>query len=181
MRSLPRIIPVVLLCVAALPLFGAASEALTVNVTFTIASSVDVDWSDNGATTADTAQTWAAGTLALSGTYVSDTDGVAPTLQYIKNNGSNAAVDISAVCGNSTSWSVGAAAGANTFQMEAKVGAGSYVSLESAQADIINNLASNGTSGKIVLRLKTPTSITVGGGLSQTVAVTFTATADNGD
>jgi hypothetical protein len=161
-----------------------AATDLTVTVTLTIPATISVVWCDNaGANDSTTAQTWALGSVALATPYVSDTQGTQPVLKYIQNL-SNASVDIAAVCSNSTSWSVvtpGALGSANQFAMESNHTAGAYSSLHASVTDFIDDLAFNAFSGQILLRLTTPTSITIGGGLTQTITVTYTASADNGD
>jgi len=163
---------------------AAATQDRTVTVTLTIAADISVVWCDNtGASDITTAQSWALGSVALAAAYISDTQGTPPVRRYIQNL-SNAAVDIAAVCSSSTSWSVvdiASIGSANQFAMESNHTAGAYRTLHASYADFIGNLANNAVSGQILLRITTPTTITLGGGLTQTITVTYTATADNGD
>lgn len=163
---------------------AAATQDLTVTVTLTIAADISVVWTDApGTDDVTTAQTWALGSVALATPYLSSTQGTIPVRRYIQNL-SNASVDIAVVCSNSTSWSVvavGALGSANQFAMESNHTAGAYSSLHASVTDFIDDLANNALSGQILLRMTTPTSITLGGGLTQTITVTYTATADNGD
>lgn len=181
----------------------AVTENLTINVTVMIADDVNVTWCDNlGANDSDAAQVWALGTKAIATTYVTASDGTPPTLQYIQNVGTNSQVDISASCSNSYSWTAVAAVGAaNQFRLRGKVadsvgysagppvisGGSAYASYHTSQTDIIQNLCpvaegvNTSVSGLVELELITPTTITRGGGLSQTIVVTYVASADNGD
>jgi len=181
----------------------AVTENLVINVTVTIADDLDVTWClSDGTGDSDSAQTWALGTKNIATTYVTATDGTAPTLQYIQNNSTNCQVDISASCSNSYSWTAVAAVGAaNQFRLRGKVansvgyaagppkvaGGSAYASYHTSVADVIDNLCpvaegvNTSVSGKVELELVTPTTITRGGGLQQTIVVTYVATADNAD
>lgn len=177
-----------LLCAAGLR----AVDNVQVNVTLTIDASLSVVWCDNaGNNDTTTAQTWALGTaVALSTTYDTDTgDGTnatggtgasAPTYKYLQNL-SNTTIDVDVTCANSTpsNWSK-AAVGANGFLMSARVGgAGGYTSLAATYTDAINDLTASTVSGVVDLQLATPSSVTVGGGVAQTIAVTLTASVAN--
>jgi hypothetical protein len=179
---LPRLLAGFMLALFLSTLAQAANSTLQVTVTLTIAADINVVWcASDGTGDVTTAQTWALGSVALGTAYDSDTQGTQPTLKYIQNN-SNTTVDIAAVCGNSTSWSIvdiTSIGSANQFAMESKVGAGAYVSIHSSVANHIANLTNGTVSGKMVLKITTPTSITIGGGIIQTITVTYTAAVDS--
>lgn len=179
---------------AAAASFGSQVQAATTtcNVTLTIDAVLAINWCDSaGANDSVAAQTWAMGTgVALNTIYhtVAATPATAgstlkatiPTLRFIENN-SNCTVNIAVVSSNSTNWSVAAAAAANAFKMEANYGGAGYATIHTSVANFIANLdhhaASTVRSSEIGLQITTPTSITIGGGRSQTITVTFTASA----
>lgn len=181
-----------LLCMAAGKTLHAADTDVAVTVTLTIAADIQIVWCDNlGANQDDANQTWSLGAVSLSTTYDTDTgDGTnatggggasAPAVNYLRNIG-NTTVDVDISCDDTgTSWSSAAAAGANAFLMESDPGSASYTALNVTHSDAIDALPNDGATfaGPIYLRLSTPSSITVGGGVSQTITVTYTASLDN--
>ena len=164
------------LLLAARPL--RAVDNVQISVSLLIAGDIAVHWCDaagNNDTTS--AQGWALGTVALSNTYTY-TQGTPPTYQYLQNN-SNTTIDVNLSCGNSTSWSKGAAAGQDTFAMAAMTGgAGGYTNLNGTWVDALDDIA-NGAYAQVELQIETPTSITIGGGVAQTITVTCTASIAN--
>lgn len=176
MRKAVRILPVAFLLLISSSAYGV--DNVQVVVTMSISTDIAVVWCDSGGSNDTTAaQSWAMGTVALSNTYTY-TQGSPPTYQYLQNN-SNTVIDVDISCGNSNSWLKGAAAGQDTFAMSAQVGgAGGYTNLNSNWVDAIDDLA-NGAYSQVELQIQTPTSITVGGGVAQTIAVTLTASVAN--
>lgn len=166
----------------------AAVDDLTVSVTMTIAATLDIRWcASDGTGESTAAQSWALGTIALSSVNQSNgasPEGTQPTLRYIENF-SNCTVDISAECSDTASWTAESAAGANQFKMEANLANGAYTTLDPVAVDDFIELAEHATntvrSSEIGLQFTAPSSITLGAGVTQTITVTFTATADTGD
>lgn len=160
-----------------------AASSIEITVTLTIAADIQIVWCDNlAANDTTTAQTWALGTVALSSTYDYLT-GTAPTYQYIQNNG-NTTVDVDLSAGNSTSGWTADGPGANAFLILYDINdSGTYSSdgaNSSTRTDAVNALANDGsTVAHVECQLQTPTSITVGGGVSQSITVTATASIDN--
>jgi len=161
-----------------------AATALQVDVSVTIAANINVVWcASDGTGDVTTNQTWTLPTAAIATTYVTGTDGTAPTLRYLQNNATNCEIDVAATVANSYSWNRAAAVGTvNEFRMRTQVNAGGYSVLSGTGVQVINNLAVAAvTAGVIDLELVTPTTINKGAGLTQLITVTFTASADDGD
>ncbi len=168
------------------------SATVTVAVTMVVGYNINIHFGNIDGSNPQLTQAWAVGTIVRNGVYVSNVDGSYPLQEYIQNE-SNYWVDISVSCSNSYSWTVGPNVGTNIFKMEARVNGGlhsnAYVSVDTPVFDHINNLASTGLLGpghvdaaaRILLRLSAPSDITRGAGLQQSITVTYTASADNGD
>ncbi len=90
----------------------------------------------------------------------------------------NATNTINAIATNTASWTIGAAAGANTFRLRASLGGAAPVAL-SAAPTVLTNALVKGTDQALVLEMATPTSITAAAaGVAQTSTVTLVSTAN---
>ncbi len=158
-----------------------------------------------------TAQTWALGICTRSEVVVSSSTDVsksrtAQPLRYIQNLTTDTEVDVSAMCTDSANWTVGQdptviPANSNTFAMdvmsESDVSGApqalAYSRFANASGgplaptvmmDVVDNLGISGAadvSQELLLQMTLPTRVTSGANVVQTVTVTFTAAADNGD
>jgi hypothetical protein len=83
---------------------------------------------------------------------------------------------VSATVRNTADWQAGAAPGADTYRVRAKIGAGAFVQLSNVAAALTNALI-RGADQEVVLEFTTPTAIkALSAGLQQAFVVTFTAT-----
>lgn len=170
---------------------ASAATSLDVNITFTIADIIAVQWNDD--TTA--AKTWALGTVTLDTVYETVTpDGTwnggagALSIENVSSQ-TNTTVDIDLqIQADPVGWSDGLTNGADTYVVKAMIGAadttdlntnGSIVRTATALTDFINNLANGGDSGEIDLQLELPDTITTGAGAGQTITLRFTASVAN--
>ncbi len=173
---------------------ASAATTLDVNITFTIADIVAVQWND--ATTA--AKTWALGTVSLNNTYetftpTAGTTWAAGPLSIMNvSSQTNTTVDIDLnIASTTTSWTdSGAANGADSYVVKAKIGASSAADLNTTGlfvrsgvngplVDFVNNLANGGNSGKIDFQIQLPSTITSGAGSPQSIVLRFTASVAN--
>lgn len=157
---------------------AAAVDNVQVNCTLTIAGSISLTFCDNaGANASTTAVAWALGAATTSATYVAGTNGsLTPATSTHLRNLSNTTVDIDGTVSDSASWTAENAASANQFRMRGQINGLGYITLvEGAQTEVINGLTVAANQVPWLLELATPTSITVGGGIQQTITVTFTA------
>ncbi len=166
-----------------------AATSLDVNITFTIADIIAVQWNDD--TTA--AKTWALGAVTLDTVYETVTpDGTwagGPLSIENVSTQTNTTVDIDLqIVADPAGWTDSTANGADTYVVKSKLGATSVADLNStglvvrtgtALVDFVNNLANGGDSGEIDLQLELPDTITTGAGAAQTITLRFTATVAN--
>lgn len=168
---------------------ASAATALDVNITFTIADIIAVQWNDD--TTA--AKTWALGAVALDTVYETVTpDGTwsgGPLSIENVSAQTNTTVDIDLqIVADPAGWADSTANGADTYVVKAKIGATSVADLNAtglvvrtatALTDFVNNLVNGGDSGEIDLQLELPDTITTGAGSAQTITLRFTASVAN--
>jgi hypothetical protein len=167
---------------------ASAATTLDVNITFTIADIVAVQWND--ATTA--AKTWALGSVTLNTVYETVTpDGTWGGNLRIANVSSqtNTTVDVDLqIVSAPGGWSDNTVNGADTYVVKAKLAAtdtsdldtnGLVVRSGSVLTDFVNNLANGGTSSEIDLQLQLPSTITTGAGAAQSITLRFTASVAN--
>lgn len=170
---------------------ASAATTLDVNITFTIADIIAVQWNDD--TTA--AKTWALGAVTLDTIYETVTpDGTwnggagALSIENVSSQ-TNTTVDIDLqIQSDTVAWTDGVANGADVYVVKAKIGAtdaadldatGSIVRSGSVLTDFVNNLANGGDSGEIDLQLELPETITSGAGAGQSITLRFTASVAN--
>jgi hypothetical protein len=167
---------------------ASAATTLDVNITFTIADIIAIQWND----TTTTAKTWALGTVTLGTTYETVTpNGTWTDGLLIANVSSqtNTTVDIDLqIAAAPAGWSDGVNNGVDTYVVKSKLGATSAANLAAtgltvrsatALTDFVDNLANGASSAEIDLQLKMPSTITTGAGSAQTITLQFTASVAN--
>lgn len=133
--------------------WAAMSDSITVTVSLIEEVAVSLD-----------NNTWAIGSIALSGT-----DALATVTA---TNDGNVTIDLEIKGADGAGgWTIGAAPGADTFEVELTAPA---ISLTASDQNLVSSLATSGTK-TIDLTYNAPTSDTIGGGVDQGFAITVTA------
>lgn len=140
----------------------AAAQEDQITVTVTVPTVLSVSLSPD---------TWAIGNVALSETAETEPD------YFTATNNGNVTEDFSIVSGNSTNWTCGAAAGNNTFAMEAKGGdLGDTWTAINTSKTLETDLVKTTGSVPFGLRFSAPTDTTFIG-VQQSITITVTASA----
>jgi autotransporter-associated beta strand protein len=125
-----------------------------------------------------TAITWALGSVSESSIHRTDTAPAGGDTLYgrdfIVRNTRDAAETITVDCGNSTTWSIAAAAGLNAFMMGVNTdNSATYSSMDSGGV-VVNAALGANTTQTFDLRFQAPSAVT-NAGVSETIPVTVTA------
>jgi len=173
---------------------ASAATTLDVNITFTIAHVIAIEWAGDYSGTA--AAVWAIGTVALDGEYntLTPTHGTGGSwtdnlrITNVTTTGSAVDIDLIIATNSNAGWTAGADSGANTYEIRAKVGdadptlaelqAGSNITLVNT-ANFINALAAAGTTNEIDFLFDAPTTISSNAAVAQTIVLRFTASLDD--
>jgi hypothetical protein len=169
-----------------------AATTLEVNITYTIADVIAVEWAGGYAGTGTV--TWPLGSIALGTEYntmtplpvASWTDNLQIT--NVTTTGSAVDIDLIIATNSVAGWTAGADKGANTYEIRAKeadadptlaeLQAGSNITLVNT-ANFINALAAGGTTNEIDFLFDSPTTISSNAGVAQTIVLRFTASLDD--
>ncbi|MEK7416045.1 MAG: hypothetical protein AAB263_22300 [Planctomycetota bacterium] len=163
----------------------AVNSAITVSVTVAV-KAIDIDWAAACWTGTDNATVlnWALGNQIASISIDGETSGNYPRTCTVRSIGADVTVKLKcsdAVGAGANDWTIGAAAGANVFRMQAKGGSGTgavftpaYANLTTSDQLLIPVLANAATS-TFYLKFYTPTASTDTD--VQTITVTATATS----